>query len=186
MAKDFGELEGRLLIAHAILRDPNFRRTVIFICDHDAEDGAYGLVLNRPLEQMAADFLPDDTDAAEVLAQVPVFHGGPVGSDRLVFADFGWDKKKKIATVRHALGMEEVTSLVEEGSAAQLRAFVGYAGWSGGQLEEELAQGSWVLADPVASSFHLDHVAKLWRETLSRLGPAYRLMALQPDNPSLN
>ncbi len=82
--------------------------------------------------------------------------------------------------------MEEVSSLVEEGSAAQLRAFVGYAGWSGGQLEEELAQGSWVLADPVASTFHLDHAVKLWRETLSRLGPGYRLMALQPDNPSLN
>jgi putative transcriptional regulator len=186
MARDFGALEGRLLIAHAILRDPNFRRTVIFICDHDPDDGAYGLVLNRPLDQTAADFLPDDADATEVLAQVPVFHGGPVGSDRLVFADFGWDKRKKIATARHALGMTEVTSLVEEGKAAQLRAFVGYAGWSGGQLEEELAQGSWVLADAVASTFHVDHVAKLWSDTLSRLGPAYRLMALKPDNPSLN
>ena len=118
--------------------------------------------------------------------QVPVFHGGPVGSDRLVFADFGWDKKKRAATVRHALAMSEVTSLVEEGSAAQLRAFVGYAGWSGGQLEEELAQGSWVLADPVASTFALERAAKLWSDTLSRLGPAYRFMALQPDNPSLN
>ncbi len=117
---------------------------------------------------------------------MPVFHGGPVGSDRLVFADFGWDKKKKIATVRHALGMNEVMGLVEAGEAAQLRAFVGYSGWSGGQLEEELAQGSWVLADAVATSFQLERVAKLWRESLTRLGPAYRLMALQPDNPSLN
>src|SRR5215468_5532845 len=120
MAKDFGELEGRLIIAHSILRDPNFRRTVVFLCDHDAEDGAYGLVLNRPLDRSAADFLPDDAEVAEVLSKVPVFLGGPVGSDRLVFADFGWDKKRKIATVRHALAMTEVTSLVEEGAAEQL------------------------------------------------------------------
>jgi putative transcriptional regulator len=186
MPKDFGPLDGRLLIAHAILRDPNFRRTVVYICDHDPVEGAFGLVLNRPLDQMAADFLPDDADGAEILAQVPVFHGGPVGSDRLVFADFGWDKKKKSATVRHALGLGEVTSLVEEGGAAQLRAFVGYAGWSGGQIEEELAQGSWVVADAIASSFQLEGVAKLWNDTLSRLGPAYRLMSLHPDNPSLN
>ena len=186
MAKDFGELEGRLLIAHSILRDPNFRRTVVFLCDYDAEDGAYGLVLNRPLDRSAADFLPDDAEVAEVLSKVPVFLGGPVGADRLVFADFGWDKKKKMATVRHALAMTEVTSLVEEGAAAQLRAFVGYAGWSGGQLEEEIAQGSWVVADPVAATFHMDRLANLWSDTLSRMGPAYRLMAMQPDNPSLN
>jgi putative transcriptional regulator len=186
MPKDFGTIDGRLLIAHAILRDPNFRRTVVYICDHDPGEGAFGLVLNRPLDQTAADFLPDDAEASEFLAQVPVFHGGPVGSDRLVFADFGWDKAKKCATVRHALGLNEVTNLVEEGGAAQLRAFVGYAGWSGGQLEEELAQGSWVLADAIAASFHLERVAKLWSDTLSRLGPAYRLMSLHPDNPSLN
>lgn len=186
MAKEIGDLEGRLLIAHSILRDPNFRRAVVFLCDYDPEDGAYGLVLNRPLDRTAADFLPDDAEVAEVLSHVPVFLGGPVGADRLVFADFVWDKKKKIATVRHALDMTEVTSLVEEGSSAQLRAFVGYAGWSAGQLEEEIAQGSWVLADPVAATFHLDRLVKLWSDTLSRLGPAYRLMALQPDNPSLN
>jgi putative transcriptional regulator len=186
MAKEFGELEGRLLIAHAILRDPNFRRTVVYLCDYDAEDGAFGLILNRPLGQTAADFLPDDADAIEVLAKVPVFQGGPVGSDRLVFAELGWDKKKKSAHVRHAIGMSEVVSLVEEGSTSLLRAFIGYAGWSAGQLEEEIAQGSWVIADPVAATFQLDRLAKLWSDTLSRLGPAYRLMAMQPDNPSLN
>src|SRR5260221_7371804 len=162
MPNDFVSLDGRLLVAHAILRDPNFRRTVVYICDHDPAEGAFGLVLNRPLDQTAADFLPDDSEAAETLAQVPVFHGGPVGSDRLVFADFGWDKITKSATVRHALGLSEVTSLVEEGGAAQLRAFVGYAGWSGGQIEEELAHGSWVAADAVASSFSLEWVAKFW------------------------
>src|SRR5450432_3572992 len=84
MAKDSDALVGRLLVAHATLRDPNFRRVVLYICDHDPKDGAYGLVLNRPLDQTAVDFLPDDEDEA-ILAQIPAFHGGPVGGDRLVF-----------------------------------------------------------------------------------------------------
>ena len=185
MAKEFGKLDGRLLVAHAILRDPNFRRAVLYICDHDAEDGAYGLVLNRPLDQTAADFLPDD-EAREILAQIPTFNGGPVGSDRLVFTDFAWDPKNNTATVRHALGLGEVTSMIEDGLGAQLRAFVGYAGWSGGQLEDEIEQGSWVVAEPVSTSFRVDAAPKLWAETLARLGPRYKLMAAQPDNPSLN
>ncbi|OAI42879.1 hypothetical protein AYO41_03255 [Verrucomicrobia bacterium SCGC AG-212-E04] len=185
MAKESEALVGRLLVAHATLRDPNFRRTVLFICDHDTKDGAFGLVLNRPLEQTAMDFLPDDDDGG-VLAQIPAFHGGPVGSDRLVFTDFTWDAKKKIASVRHALAMTEVTAMIEDGRAANLRAFVGYAGWSAGQLEEELAQGAWVLASAVEHSFQIDRAAKLWNDTLARLGPRYRFMASQPDNPSLN
>ena len=185
MAKESGKLDGRLLVAHATLRDPTFRRTVLYVCDHDPEDGAYALVLNRPLDQTAADFLPDD-DATEVLAQVPAFQGGPVGSDRLVFTNFTWDPKKNVATVHHALGMSEVTALIADGLAAQLRAFVGYAGWSGGQLEEELKHDSWVVAEPVRASFRIDGAVKLWADTLSRLGPRYKLMAVQPDNPSLN
>lgn len=185
MAKDSEVLAGRLLVAHPTLRDPNFRRVVLFLCDHDPKDGAFGLVLNRPLEQMAVEFLPDD-DEGDVLAQIPAFHGGPVGSDRLVFTDFIWDAKRKTASARHALAMTEVTALVEDGRAAHLRAFVGYAGWSGGQLEEELAQGAWVLADPVEYSFQMDRAAKLWADTLGRLGPRYRFLAAQPDNPSLN
>lgn len=185
MAKDSETLVGRLLVAHATLRDPNFRRVVLLICDHDPKDGAFGIVLNRPLDQTAGEFLPDDHQE-EILAQIPAFRGGPVGADRLVFTDFVWDEKRKVAKVRHALGMDEVTSMVEEGRAANLRAFMGYAGWSGGQLEDELAQGAWILASPVAQSFQIDHAAKLWSDTLSRLGPRYKFMASQPDNPSLN
>ena len=185
MAKESDSLVGRLLVAHATLRDPNFRRVVLFICDHDPKEGAYGLVLNRPLDQTAVDFLPDDEES-EVLAQIPAFHGGPVGGDRLVFTDFTWDAKHKSAHVRHALDMGEVTAMVEDGQAANLRAFVGYAGWSGGQLEDELAQGAWVLASPVAYTFQIDRAEKLWNDTLARLGPRYRFMASQPDNPSLN
>ena len=103
-----------------------------------------------------------------------------------MFTDFTWDAKKKEAEVRHALGMGEVTAMIEDGRAENLRAFVGYAGWSAGQLEDELAQGAWVLAGPVSYSFQIDRAAKLWNDTLARLGPKYRFMASQPDNPSLN
>ncbi len=185
MAAPFRDLTGRLLIAHASLHDPNFRRTVIFLCQHDVEDGSFGVILNRRLEQTAADFLPEN-DAADALTQVPAFQGGPVAGDRLIFTNFTYDSRMKVASVQHALGLEQVCEILERGEPGDLRAFVGYAGWTEGQLESEIEQGAWILADPVADSFALDGSSKLWAQTLFRLGGEYQMMAVKPEDPSLN
>ncbi len=185
MSEPTDDLTGRLLVAHPDLLDPNFRRTVVFLAQHDAEEGTFGLVLNRPLDQFAGEFLPDH-EPASVLAQVPVYQGGPVADDRLVFTNFAYDPGSKIARVQHALGLDQVGELVEEGDAAGLRAFLGYAGWSEGQLEKEIRQGAWILADPVAGSFALSDAPRLWNATLARLGGRYAIMAVKPDDPSVN
>jgi len=81
---------GSLLVAHPNMLDPNFRRTVLFISEHDPNDGALGVIINRPLDRQVAD-LVIDTPPSE-LADVPVFLGGPVGKNQLMFAAFEWKK----------------------------------------------------------------------------------------------
>src|SRR5438552_14273082 len=83
-------LAGSLLVAHPNMLDPNFRRTVLFISAHDAEDGAVGVILNRPLDKQVADLVNEDPPAS--LADIPVFLGGPVGRNQLMFAAFEWIK----------------------------------------------------------------------------------------------
>lgn len=184
MAEPLHDLTGKLLVAHPSLRDPNFRRAVVFLCQHDPEEGTFGFVLNRQLAQMAADFLPDAPHP--VLEDVPAFEGGPVAGNRLVFTDFRYDESAGQAQVRHALGLEDAEQLVLNQEADGLRAFVGYSGWSEGQLEEEIAQGAWIVAPAVAASFAISTCAGLWTSTLRRLGGKYALLAVQPEDPSLN
>lgn len=179
------DLSGHLLVAHPSMRDPNFRRAVVFLCQHEADEGAFGLVLNRPLGRNAAELIPA-ADPADALARVPVFQGGPVQADRLVFADFAWQSRKKRGVIRHALGLDEVAALVEAGKAARLRGFVGYAGWSAGQVEAEIAQGAWLVVPTAAAHLSLARAERLWADALGSLGPLWRVLATAPDDPSLN
>src|SRR5206468_12864073 len=83
-------LTGSLLVAHPSLHDPNFRRTVLFISAHDPNDGALGVILNRPLDKHVSDLVNDDAPAA--LSDVPVYLGGPAGKDQLMFAVLEWEQ----------------------------------------------------------------------------------------------
>src|SRR6202795_1267415 len=85
-------LAGSLLIAHPNMLDPNFRRTVLFISAHDPDDGALGVILNRPLDKQVGDLVSEEAPLA--LSDVPVFLGGPVGKTQLMFAAFEWENGK--------------------------------------------------------------------------------------------
>src|SRR6059058_5842414 len=85
-----GSLAGSLLVAHPNMLDPNFRRAVLFISAHDPNDGALGIIINRPLDKQVADLV--DETPPEGLADVPVFLGGPVGKNQLMFAALEWEK----------------------------------------------------------------------------------------------
>src|SRR6476469_2882182 len=134
-------LAGSLLVAHPTMLDPNFRRAVLFISAPDAEDGALGVTLNRPLDKQVADLVNEPPP--EGLGDVPVFTGGPVGKTQLMFAAFEWQKGEGLK-LNHNVGIDEAHQLVEE-DPASIRAFVGYAGWSAGQLEDEMKQKAWIL-----------------------------------------
>jgi putative transcriptional regulator len=175
-------LAGSLLVAHPNMLDPNFRRTVLFISSHEPDDGALGVILNRPLDKHVSDLV---TDAPPMgLADVPVFLGGPVGRNQLMFAAFEWQKGNGLK-LNHNVNLEEASERIDE-DPNSICAFVGYAGWSAGQLEAEMKQNAWLLQKPTRSVLKPDRLPKLWFDIMRRLGPWFKMLAAAPDDPSLN
>ena len=140
---DFASLQGSLLVASPDLLDPNFRRTVVLLTEHDAE-AAMGVVLNRRLEIAVVDAVPVLADLVEDGAQV--FSGGPVQSGSvLALADFCEPSQSAalaFGSIGYLRGDEDPAALV--GDVTAVRVFSGYSGWGPGQLEAELAQEAWI------------------------------------------
>ncbi|HEX3817848.1 MAG TPA: YqgE/AlgH family protein [Chthoniobacterales bacterium] len=172
---------GQLLVAHPSLRDPNFRRSVLFISSHDIEEGAIGVILNRPLDKQVSELVPES--APEILADVPVYLGGPVATNELMFAAFDWQNGESLILNQNiALQHIEPNEEIPRG----IRAFVGYAGWSAGQLETELRQHAWLLHKPKPAALATERLPQLWFEIMRELGPWFHMLAAAPDDPSLN
>ena len=173
-------LAGSLLVAHPSMLDPNFRRTVLFISAHDPDDGAMGVIINRPLDKNVADLVTEVPP--QNLADVPVFLGGPVGNNQLMLAAFEWQKGSGLKLNHHALTAFPETS----DDTPSIRAFLGYAGWSAGQLEAEMKQKAWIVQKPSRATLKFERVSRLWFDIMNKLGPWYRMLAAAPDDPSLN
>jgi putative transcriptional regulator len=176
-------LAGSLLVAHPNMLDPNFRRTVLFISEHDPHEGALGVIINRPLDRQVADLVTETPPAG--LAEVPVFLGGPVGKNQLMFAAFEWKKGDGIK-LSHNVALEQSSVAHGEKNLVTICAFVGYAGWGAGQLESEVKQKAWLLRKANRSLLKVDHLPNLWFEIMRSLGPWYKMLAAAPDDPSLN
>jgi putative transcriptional regulator len=174
---------GSLLVAHPNMLDPNFRRTVLFISEHDPKEGALGVIINRPLDRQVTDLVTDTPPAG--LAQVPVFLGGPVGKNQLMFAAFEWQKGEGLK-LNHNVAFEAPSDAAAEKDLVTICAFVGYAGWGAGQLESELKQKAWLLQKANPSVLKLDRLPNLWFDIMCTLGPWYKMLAAAPDDPSLN
>ncbi|MDQ3198931.1 MAG: YqgE/AlgH family protein [Verrucomicrobiota bacterium] len=173
---------GQLLVAHPSLLDPNFRRSVLFISAHDVEEGATGVIINRPLDKQVSELVTDPTP--DTLAEVPVFLGGPVGTNQLMFATFDWEGRDALSLNQH-VALDDAPQLASQDRSA-IRAFVGYAGWTPGQLENELRQQAWVLQKPNRDALRPERLPRLWFEIMRNLGPWYKMLSAAPDDPSLN
>jgi putative transcriptional regulator len=173
---------GSLLVAHPNMLDPNFRRAVLFISAHTPDDGALGVILNRPLEKQVSEVVSEAP--LNALDKVPVFFGGPVGRDRLIFASLEW-KSGEGLKLNHNVELDEANKQIGK-SPGSIRAFIGYAGWGAGQLEAEMKQNAWVIRKPDRATTKLDRLPRLWFDIMSRLGPWFKLLAAAPDDPSLN
>jgi putative transcriptional regulator len=173
---------GSLLVAHPNLLDPNFRRTVLFIFEHESSEGAGGVIINRPLDKQVADLVNDA--APEGLADVPVFLGGPMEKDKLRFGAFQWTSGGALE-LHYNVGVDEAPKFAG-GNAKSLCAFVGYAGWDAGELEAEMQQRAWILQKPTRAALAPASLPKLWFDIMRGLGPWYRMLAAAPDDPSLN
>jgi putative transcriptional regulator len=178
-----GSLAGSLLVAHPNLLDPNFRRTVLFVSAHNSAEGARGLIINRPLDKQVADLVTETPPAG--LADVPVFLGGPVGKNQLMFAAFEWQKGEGLK-LNHDIAFGATSNALGQKAPTTICAFVGYAGWGAGQLEAEMKQKAWLVQKPSPSVVKLDRLPRLWFDIMRSLGPWYKMLAAAPDDPSLN
>jgi putative transcriptional regulator len=177
-------LRGQLLVASPGLLDPNFRRTVVLVTEH-TEEGAAGLVLNRPSPVAVAAAVPQLEPLVEDGDQVWV--GGPVQPEAvLVLGEFP-DPDDAAVPLFHSLGfpsLEEPEEILPV--TTRRRVFAGYAGWGGGQLEAEVADEDWILEEALADDAFTDDPDELWRDVLRRKGGIYELVSRMPEEPRLN
>ena len=174
-------LAGSLLLAHPCLRDPNFEKTVVFLSMHSPENGAFGVVLNRPSGRRLNELMPDQD--LGLLAMAPVYLGGPVATDQLLLAAFRWEETPAggVWSWRHDLTFETASEAVQE-EGTILRVFAGYSGWSQGQLEKELNHHTWVKHTPGPELLEPDLMEALWKGLLITHGPAFEFLVNAPEN----
>ncbi len=178
-----GSLRGQLLIAGSALWDPNFRRTIVLVGQHD-DDGAVGVVLNRASEVTLGEATPPLVDL--VSPDERLFVGGPVEPQAaVVVVEFEEAPRADAVFGSIAFLPGEVDPDVL-GSIRRARVFAGYAGWGPGQLEQEIEEGSWIVEPALAEDVFTPQPEGLWSAVLRRKGPKYRVLATMPVDPALN
>jgi putative transcriptional regulator len=180
-------LRGKLILASPTLTDPNFSRTVVLIAEH-TEDGAMGLVLNRPAVTTVGEAVPD---LAWLVgdAEASVYVGGPVAETAvIVLAEF--DRPELAGAIVDEdlgfIGTEADEPEQLEGAVRRARVFAGHAGWGPGQLESEIAEDSWIVEPPRREEIFTSEPEELWASVLRRKGRRYALLSTMPPDPSLN
>ena len=176
-------VRGRLLVATPDLRDPNFSRTVVLMLEH-GDEGALGVVLNRPIELPVADVLPDWAHLSS--APACLFVGGPVAPTAVI--GLGRGDGPVFQPLFDGLGTLDLDldPALYAATMANLRIFVGYAGWSPGQLEQELSAGGWLVIDLAPDDPFSADPSQLWQAVLRRQGGRVAMFASAPEDPSTN
>jgi len=180
-------LRGRLLVATPSVGDPNFAGTVVLLLEHN-DEGAMGVVLNRPSEIHVAEHLPGWTEV--VVSPPVVFLGGPVSPNAALclarvdadMDDAGWNPLVgRVGTVDLSADPGQAVPAV-----AEVRIFAGYAGWAPRQLEAEIAEGGWFVVDADPGDALSPLPDDLWRDVLRRQPGTISLFADYPLDPSMN
>lgn len=182
MTESETQLNGSLLLANPSLRDGVFDHSVILLAEHSADDGAFGLILNHPTGHEVGHFLKDEEFAP--VARVAVHHGGPVATAQLTFAAFWWNPNDGLHWQIRIPAEQAIRRTSQPGVI--VRAFVGYSGWTPGQLENEMKRQSWIVAKPDAWLLGKSHDEALWGEILRSMSPFHRVLADAPPDPGLN
>ncbi len=177
---------GRLLVATPLIGDPNFERTVILLLAH-GEVGAFGVVLNRPSGTEVAEIIPEWAHAAAEPRLM--FLGGPVGANAAIGlgSPAGGREPPSWQPLVDGIGTIDLNdSAAAVGSPIRLRLFAGSAGWGAGQLEAELAEGAWWLADVTADDVLSAEPLDLWPTVLRRQRGPLAWFANHPGDPMVN
>ena len=176
---------GKVLIAQPFMADASFSRTVVLLCEY-SDDGALGFVLNQPTSVSLSDVLPDFPQSELMLNQ-----GGPVQLDTLHIVHNipdVFDGTEVMNDVYWGGSLENLNDyiIINPDADKQLKLFVGYSGWSPGQLENELQEGAWLIADVPGNVIFNTEPADVWKESILTLGEEYRFLTGMPIDPNMN
>lgn len=179
--------QGKVLISNPLLSDFFFRRSVVLLIDH-GEDGAFGLILNKPL-----DFSIQDVTASFPSSRSGLYLGGPVKTDGIfyihklgllipesteIMSGVWWGGNAEV--------LEELLNEPEMQYHESVRFFLGYSGWTSGQLEEEIENKSWQIADVQPDEIISAAPSDLWDQKVRSLGKHYEPWLKFPADPSFN
>ena len=186
MAAHKKSLKGQLLLDNGKLGGSFFHRTVVLICQHDAE-GAFGLVLNRNTGTKVGEALV--ADLPELLKEQPLFLGGPVQPQALSYlhSDDFLPNANVMAYLNLGHSLDELQDAGEGFSpTVKLKVFAGYSGWSPGQLDDEMRRDTWLTHPASLELIFHPRAEKLWQHILLQMGWQYRLLAESPEDPEVN
>jgi len=178
--------KGKILISEPFLPDTFFNRTIVYLADHNAE-GSVGFILNKKLEIKVCDAISGFDGWKEYLSM-----GGPVAPDTLHYLHNLGDRIPKSVWVDENIywggDIDIIRGLISKGSldTTQIRFFLGYSGWSAGQLERELKENSWVIAKVKTDIVLSNQVDNTWKKVLRGLKNKYRMWAEFPESPDMN
>ena len=177
---------GILLISDPFLKDPNFMRTVVFLCEHQ-DQGSFGFVLNRKYENTIDELIPELEGH-----KLSLFYGGPVQIDTIHFLHQYPNEIPGGQEVMRGIfwggDFEKVVEMIKNNELDEnkIRFFIGYSGWSDGQLKNELDEKSWLTVKATRKLvFHNDY-KEIWKDSLKQLGGEYEIMINFPIDPQLN
>jgi len=177
---------GTILIADPFLKDPNFLRTIIFLCEHKNE-GSFCFVLNRKLQYVIGDLMNELEGC-----NFPVFYGGPVQQNTIHFLHrcpgLITGGEKVTEDIYWGGEFDEVVSLLNKDklSFRDIRLFLGYSGWGDGQLEDEFNENTWLTTYSSEKLVFPDDVNSIWKDALKQLGGKYEQLIHYPIDPQLN
>lgn len=177
---------GRMLVSEPFLFDPNFNRTVILLCEH-YEDGSVGFVLNRMLGMNTDEIVP-----GLLSYNFPVFYGGPVEQNTLHFIHRCGHLISKSQEITEGVwwggDIDDVNDLLAKKliTPQEIKFFVGYSGWSAGQLIDEMEQKAWWVVGSEEQTIFTDDLEEMWRNVVKSMGSGFLHLANAPIDPQWN
>jgi putative transcriptional regulator len=184
---------GRLLVATPLLGDPNFKRAVVLIVEHEEEEGTLGVVLNRPTKIPVGQVLEQWTEL--ITDPSVLFRGGPVAQNSALALAMVPGKEEPLgwraldgAPALARLGLLDLDAppRLLAPAITSLRVYAGYAGWSPGQLEAEIDEGAWFVLPAEPGDIFAAEPEQLWRAVLQRQEGDIAFLATYPEDPGLN
>ena len=175
------------MISEPFMLDPNFKRSVILLTEY-TDNGAMGFILNYQSEYLLGDVLPDTS-----YSEIPVYIGGPVAANTLHFIHCAPDKIEGGIEICDGIfwggDFEIVKQLISEYqlNETEIKFFMGYSGWTPGQLENEIVENSWIVAEKCSpATLFENNEHNMWKEVVISLGQRFAHIANFPENPQLN